>query len=175
MKNSNKLATVFSILALSSGSIWFGSYVSRLLITFQMFEPTETVLKSYITNNNLQAIIQTNYPLVNLTFFSYIIFIVSFTIFLITTKLKFKENGWLFIVAMIIYLTLPFECILLSIDLKLINLFFQEQFTSNKVLELIVERISLLSSFPIILILSYLSIPFFLIVKPFKLKNNNED
>jgi len=175
MKNSNKLATVFSILALSSGSIWFGSYVSRLLITYQMFESTETVLKSYITNDNLQAIIQTNYPLVNLTFFSYIIFIVSFTIFLIATKLKLKENGWLLIVASIIYLTLPFECILLSIDLKLIRLFFHEQFASNKILELIVERISLLSSFPIILILSYLSIPFFLIVKPFKLNKNNED
>jgi len=175
MKNSNKLATVFSILALSSGSIWFGSYVSRLLITYQMFESTETVLKSYITNDNLQAIIQTNYPLVNLTFFSYIIFIVSFTIFLIATKLKLKENGWLLIVASIIYLTLPFECILLSIDLKLISLFLNEQFASKKVLELIVERISVLNSFPIILILSYLAIPFFLIVKPFKLKNSNEN
>jgi len=175
MKNSKKVSTVFSVLALTSGIIWFGSYVSRLLITYQMFEPTETVLKSYITNNNLQAIIQTNYPLVNLTCFSYIIFIVCFTIFLITTKLKLKENGWLFIVTMIIYLTLPFETVLLSIDFKLILLFFHNQFTSNKVLELIIKRISLLSSFPIILILSYLSIPFFLIVKPFTLKNKYED
>lgn len=175
MKNSNKVSTVFSVLTLTTGIIWFGSYFSRLIVTYQMFEPTEKILRSHITNNNLQAIIQTNYPLINLTFFSYIIFIVCFTIFLITTKLKLKENGWLFIVAMIIYLTLPFESILLSVDLKLISLFFQEQFNSNKILELIVKRISLLSSFPIILILSYLSIPFFLIVKPFKLKNKNED
>jgi hypothetical protein len=175
MKKENKLASVFGYIALASGSIWFGAYISRLLTTYQMFEATELVLKSYITNANLPAIIQTTFPLVNLTFFSYLILIISFTLFVIFTNMKFKENGWLLIVSLIIYLTLPLESILLMVDYKLIVLFLNEQFASEDIMKLIIERITMLSSFPIILLLSYLSIPYFLVFKPFTLKSENEN
>jgi hypothetical protein len=175
MKKSNKFSSVFGAVALALGSIWFGAYIARLLTTYQMFETTELVLKSYLTNNNLPGIIQTTFPLVNLTFFSYLFLILSFTIYLIFTPLKLKENGWLFIVSMIIYLTLPFEIFLLIIDYKLIVLFISEQFASEDVLKLIIERITLLNSFPIILLLSFLSIPFFLVVKPFTIKSKDEN
>jgi hypothetical protein len=175
MKMSNKFSSIFGFLALASGSIWFGAYIARLLTTYQMFEPTEAVLKDYITNNNLPAIIQTTFPLVNLTFFTYLVLILSFSLYLISTHLKLKQNGWLLIISMIIYLTLPFEAVLLMIDYKLIVLFLNEQFASVEVLQLIIDRITLLSSFPIILLLSYLSIPFFLVVKPFTLISNDEN
>jgi hypothetical protein len=175
MKKNNKFSSFFGFFALASGSIWFGAYIARLLITYQMFEPNELVLKNYITSNNLPAIIQTTFPLVNLTFFAYLVLIFSFTIFLIFTPLKLKANGWLLIISMIIFLTLPFEAILLMIDYKLIVLFINEQFSSEKILKLIIERITLLNSFPIILLLSYLSIPFFLVFKPFTLKPENEN
>jgi hypothetical protein len=175
MKKNSKLSSVFGYLALTSGSIWFGAYIARLLTTYQMFEATELVLKSYITSANLPAIIQTTFPLVNLTFFAYLMLIISFTLFLISTKMKIKEDGWLLIVSLIIFLTLPLESILLMIDYKLIVLFLNEQFASEEVLKLIIERITLLSSFPIIHLLSYLSIPYFLVFKPFTLKKENEN
>ena len=175
MKKNNKLSSLFGYLALTSGSIWFGAYIARLLATYQMFEATELTLKSYITSANLPAIIQTSSPLVNLTFFSYLILIISFTLFVIFTNMKFKENGWLLIVSLIIFLTLPLESILLVIDYELIVLSLNEQFASEEVLKLIMERITMLSSFPIILLLSYLSIPYFLVFKPFTLKKENEN
>jgi hypothetical protein len=101
--------------------------------------------------------------------------IISFTIFLLTSDFKLKENGWLFIIAAIIYITLPFEAILLINDYKLVVLFLNEQFGSEKVIELITDRQYRLNSFPIILILSYLSIPYLLIFKPFTLKIKDED
>jgi hypothetical protein len=169
------LSTVFGFLALSSGSLWFGAYIARLLVTYQMFEPNELLLKSYLSNNDLSAVFQTIFPLVNLTLFSYSMMIVSFTIFIISTDLKLKENGWLFIISMIIYLTLPFETVLLSIDYKLFIIFVNEQFNSNEILKLIIQRITILSSFPVILVLSYITIPYFLIVKPFSKKSKNEN
>ena len=175
MKKRNKFSSIFGFLALAFGSIWFGAYIARLLTTYHMFEPTELVLKNFITSNNLSAIIQTTFPLVNLTFFAYLILVISFTLFLIFTQLKLKKNGWLFIISTIIYLTLPFEAILLTIDYKLIFLFINEQFASEELLKLIIERITLLSSFPIILLLSYFSIPFFLVDKPFTIKSKNEN
>jgi len=169
------LSTVFEFLALSSGSLWFGAYIARLLVTYQMFEPNELLLKSYLSNNDLSTVFQTIFPLVNLTLFSYSMMIVSFTIFIISTDLKLKENGWLFIISMIIYLTLPLETVLLSIDYKLFIIFVNEQFSSNEILKLIIQRITILSSFPVILILSYITIPYFLIVKPFSKKSKNEN
>jgi hypothetical protein len=175
MKKNNIVSSVFGYLALTSGSIWFGSYIARFIATYQMFEPTELILKEYITNSNLPAIIQTTFPLVELTFFSYIMFIICFTSFLITVKIKLKENGWLFIISMIIYITFPFKAMLMIIDYKLIMIFFSELFASEQIPELIIERLTLLSSFPIIMILSYLTIPYFIIFKPFTLKPSNEN
>lgn len=101
--------------------------------------------------------------------------IIAFTVFLISSRIKLEKNGWLLIVTLIIYLTLPLESILLMTDYKLIVLFMNEQFGSAQILELIVERMSKLSSFPIILVLSYLSIPFFLVFKPFTLEATDEN
>lgn len=175
MKKKSNLASVFGYIALTSGSLWFGAYVARLLITYQMFEDTEFVLRNYINSTNLPAIIQTTFPLVNLTFYSYTIMIISFTLFLIFSNMKLKNNGWLLIVTLIIYLTLPFESLLLLVDYKLIILFLDQQFNSEKILVLIIERMSNLNSFPIILVFSYLAIPFFLVFKPFTLEIKNEN
>jgi len=175
MKKQSKLSAAFGYIALTSGSLWFGAYSARLLTTYQMFQETEFILKEYVNDTNLPGIIETTFPLVNLTFFSYLVMIISFTLFLIFTKMKLNENGWLLIVSLIIYLTLPFESILLVIDYKLIILFLNEQFGSEEVFQLVVDRLSKLSSFPIILLLSYLSIPYFLVFKPFTLNLENEN
>ena len=140
-----------------------------------MFEETEFALKNYLTNANLSTIFQTIFPIVNLTFYSYIVMIIAFTLFLVLSSLRLKENGWLLIISLIIYLTLPLESILLMIDYKLIVLFMSEQFGSEQILKLVIERMIKLSSFPIILILSYLTIPFFLVYKPFTLKIKDEN
>jgi len=175
MKKNSNLSSAFGYLALTSGSIWFGAYVARLLTTYQMFEETEFALKNYLTNANLSTIFQTIFPIVNLTFYSYIVMIIAFTLFLVLSSLRLKENGWLLIISLIIYLTLPLESILLMIDYKLIVLFMSEQFGSEQILKLVIERMIKLSSFPIILILSYLTIPFFLVYKPFTLKIKDEN
>jgi len=175
MKKNSNLSLVFGYLALTSGSIWFSAYIARLLTTYQMFEESEFALKSYLTNANLSIIFQTIFPVVNLTFYSYIVMLIAFTLFLISSRIKLKKNGWLLVVTLIIYLTLPLESLLLLIDYKLIVLFMNEQFGSEQILSLIIERMSKLSSFPIILVLSYLTIPYFLVFKPFTLEAKDEN
>jgi hypothetical protein len=175
MKKNNKFSSVFGYLALVSGSIWFGAYVARLLATYKMFEETEPVLKGFLDSTNLPAVVEVMSPLIILTSVTYLLMIISFTVFLFTSDFKLKENGWLFIIAAVIYITLPFEAILLINDYKLIVLFINEQFSSEKVIALITDRQYRLNSFPIIQILSYLSIPYLLIFKPFTLKIKNEN
>ena len=175
MKKNNKFSSVFGYLALVSGSIWFGAYVARLLTTYKMFVETEPVLKGFLEGTNLPAVVEVMSPLIILTSVTYLLMIISFTVFLFTSDFKLKENGWLFIIAAVIYITLPFEAILLINDYKLIVLFINEQFSSEKVIALITDRQYRFNSFPIIQILSYLSIPYLLIFKPFTLKIKNEN
>jgi hypothetical protein len=175
MKKNNILSSVFGYLALASGSIWFGAYLARLLTTYKMFEETEPVLKNFLNSTNFPAVIDVMSPLIILTSVAYLIMIISFTIFLPTSDFKLKENGWLFIIAAIIYITLPFEAILLINDYKLVVLFINEQFGSEKVIELITDGQYKLNSFPVIQILSYLFIPYLLIFKPFTTKIKDED
>ncbi|MFI5236360.1 MAG: hypothetical protein ACHQLA_00305 [Ignavibacteriales bacterium] len=166
---------MFAYLALVSGSVWLGAYIARLLSTYSMFEETELTLKSFIDQANLIVIFNITIPLVNLTFLSYLVMIIATTLFIIFSSIKFKENGWLFITTAIVYLTLPFESMLMILDYKMIMIFINNQFNSELFLRLIVERLTKLSSFPIIQILSYLTIPYLLIKKPFKLKIKNEN
>ncbi|MGB5528606.1 MAG: hypothetical protein WBQ32_01440 [Ignavibacteriaceae bacterium] len=175
MKKINKLSSVFGYLALTSGSIWFGAYIARLVATYQMYEETEPVFKTFINSTNLPAIVEILAPLIYLTFITYLIMIVCFTLFLFASHLKLKENGWLFIIAAIIYLTLPFETFLLVDDYKLIVFFLNEQFSSEMIVDLITDRLYRLSSFPIIQILSYFSIPYLLIFRPLVLKIKDEN
>ena len=175
MKKRNNISSLFGFLALASGSIWFGAYLARLLTTYNMFKETELVLKDFLNSSNLSAVIEILSPIIYLTLITYVIMILTFTLFLATTDLKFKQNGWLFITAAIIYVTLPFESFLLFIDYNMIDLFLKGIFGSDQIVDLLTKRLTKLSSFPIIMILSYLAIPFLMVFKPFTLKQKNED
>jgi hypothetical protein len=175
MKKKNIPSLIFAYLAVISGSIWFGAYISRLLSTYQMFQETEPILGNFLDSSNIPAVIQVISPLIFLTLITYLILIITFILFLFITKLKFKENGWLFITTGIIFFTLPFEVIQLIQDYKLITLLLNGDYGSAKVIPLITDWLTKLSSFPVILILSYLSIPYLLIFKPFTKKNLNEN
>jgi len=82
----------------------------------------------------------------------------------------------MFITAVIIYTTLPFEGYLMIIDFKIISaLSLSDIINSDYVISLIRERFTSLGSFPIIILLSYCSLIYFLISKPFTLPQLNEN
>ena len=175
MEKISKLSKVFSSLALLSGALWLGAYIERLFITFMLFKKEGLILKDYVNDNNLPGILTTISPAVLLTFIFYIVLIICFTLFLIISKISFKRNGWLFIITILIYITLPFEAYLMTFDYKMIVEILSGGQNSGYLLGLIIDRSRLLSGFPVIIIFTYLAIPFFLVFKPFTLKTKNEN
>jgi len=168
MKEQNLLTKIFGFLAVLSGSIWLGSYAERMIISYQLFDIDMNVIP-YVNQQNLSGILITITPAVYITFILYIFFIFVFTIFLLSSKIGLRENGWLFIIAVIIYLTLPFEAYLLTIDYQIISaLFFSDVIDAEYVISLFKDRFINLGSFPIIIFLSYCSLIYFLFFKPFK-------
>ncbi len=141
-----------------------------------MFEETGFVLKQYLTAQNLPGVLTTLYPAFVTTFVLYIIFIISFVLFLIFCKMSLKQNGWLFIITILVLITFPFEVYLMTIDYKII-LALPGNFDPKYIISLIVERFKVFNSFSIIEIISYFAMIYLAIFQPLtsnkKLNNEN--
>jgi hypothetical protein len=171
MKNLNKFAKIFMYLACLSGSLWVGSYLTRLFVSYQLFQEQDFLLKEYYNEQNIGAVLKTLLPAVSTTFILYLIFIVTFVVFLISSKLSLKNNGWLFIITALVFITFPFEVYLMTIDYKIILILNSDFFAANDALGLIISRFKLLGSFPIIHILCYFAIVFLVIFQLLKAKS----
>jgi hypothetical protein len=171
MKNTNILSKIFLYLCVLSGILWVGGYFARMILTYQLFEKTDFILKSFLNNQNLPGIFFVLNGGIILTSVLYIIFIISFIIFLLTARLSLKENGWLFITTVLVLLTAPFEIYLMTIDRTFVDLIFSGVFNVNDILTLIIKRFKIFGSFPIIELLCYFAIIFLIIFQPMKTGN----
>ena len=173
MNNQKLFVKVLAFLSLLSGIIWLGSYLTRMIISYSHFDIRLSLLVT-ADNEVLKSILMTVNPAVIATFISYIIFIITFTLFIIFSKINLKKNGWLFIIVLIVYVTFPFEAYLMTFDYKLIyELNFNKLFNPGYCMGLIRERFIRLNGFPVVIVLSYCSIVYFLLFKPFS--NNTKD
>jgi hypothetical protein len=166
MKTIPTIAKFFAFIAFSTGSIWLGSYLVRLLSVYQFFEGQDLALKSYYSSRNLDGILISFLPIILTPFISFVVTIMAFILFIITSKINLRENGWLFIILIAVLITLPFELYLMTIDYKTIIQLMSSQINSNQIISLFRERIKVLSSFPIVIVLTYFSFFYFIIFKP---------
>jgi hypothetical protein len=171
MKNHSFFTKLFASFSLASGSIWIGAYLVKLFLIYQLFEPKDLVLKEKFLSSDLQNALFVMLPAFVTPFIVYIVFIFSLLMFLFVSRISLKQNGWLFISVIIILITLPFEFYLMLIDYKVISLLMMNTVNSETIINLMRERITILSSFPIIEILSYISILFLIIFKPLTVKD----
>ncbi|HKI78638.1 MAG TPA: hypothetical protein VKA26_08870 [Ignavibacteriaceae bacterium] len=170
MENIKKFPATFLYLSVLFGALWFGSYFLRLTITYRIFEGIDFTLRNYLNEQNLPAVLKSFQPAVISTLVLYAIFIISFFLFLISSKLRLKENGWLFIATVIIIITLPLESYLSYIDYSMVHMLSANNFNANEVLGLIIKRFKMFSSFPVIELFCYGAIIYFLIFQPFTKK-----
>lgn len=172
MQNLNKISKIFLYVCTLSGVLWLGGYLSRILLTYQLFEPRDFILKSYVTDQNLGGIFYTLNSSVTFTLVMFLAFIVSFILFISTSGIKLKEEGWLFVILLIVIITAPFELYLMTFDYQIATKVFYSAFVPREVLAMYIKRMKLLSSFPLIEIFSYCAIVFLLIFKPLRMKKN---
>jgi hypothetical protein len=168
MEKLNKISKIFLFLFAASGAIWLGSYITRLSLFYQIFQPTEFILKDYVNDLNIAGIFQTLIAAVSINLIFYIVMIITFVLFIITSKLNLKYNGWLFISTVLILISLPFELYLMLIDYKFVMIVFNGNFDSKEVLDLVIKRFTVLSSFPIVEILSYFAVIYLFLFQPLK-------
>lgn len=174
MKNLKTFPKILLFFVVLSGALWLGSYLTRIVISYQIFEGTDFTLRNYVNDQNLGGILKSFEPAVISTLVLYLVFIVTYILFIFISKISLKENGWLFIITIIILLTLPFEIYLSTIDFKMIGLLNLSNYNPKEVLDLIIRRFKIFSSFPVIEIFCFAAIIFFLLFQPLKKKKEDD-
>jgi len=176
MKKLKTVPKIFAFIAIVSGALWLGSYLVRIIVSYNLFLENDFVLKEFVTQGNLKVILLSIAPTIILSFVLYVVYIIGYTIFLFSSSISLKKNGWLFIISAIIYITFPFEIYLMvMIDYKLIMAFSAGINDANSFLSLMIDRFKVLGSFPIILIWCYITIPYFILFRPFTMSEKIDE
>lgn len=168
MNNIGKISKALLFLTVLSFVLWLGGYISRQIIVYQLFEPENMDLRAMYNGSNLEAVINTIYPVITYNIITYPLFLVLFISFLITSRVSLKKEGWLFIILAAIILTAPFEIYLLTIDWEILQKILHSLNNTAAIVDLIRERISALSSFSLIEILVFMGALFLFLFKPLR-------
>jgi hypothetical protein len=166
MKKISKISASFLIVASAACIFWMGGYLVRLFLSYQLFDETVTAYKYYVNEQNIRGILITLNPAVVTTFILYLVFLAFYFLFLFTAGLNLRKNGWLFIITVLILFTAPFEIYLMTIDYRIFSLVNTGEFRNTEVISLVIKRLKILSSFPLIELLSYCAVVFLAIFKP---------
>lgn len=166
MKKISKISGIFLSISALACILWMGGYLVRMFLTYQLFDETLTTYKPYVNEQNINGILITLNPSIVSTFILYIIFIVFFILFILTARLSLKQNGWLFIITILVIVTVPFELYLMTIDYRIFMPVNSGTFNSSEIIALIIKRFKILGSFPLIELLCYFAIIILAIFKP---------
>jgi hypothetical protein len=171
MQNLSKLAKFFLFLTMLAFAMWFGSYITRMTLSLQLFHGTHFELKDFVVKSNFDSIALMLAPAIAISVFSYFAMIALYLLFVFTSKLKMKLNGWLFISTVLVFTTAPFELYLIfKYDKPFMDTAFWGSGSAQFYIQLIIDRFSKLGSFPIIEIFSFLAIAVLFMFRPFRKK-----
>jgi hypothetical protein len=166
MDSLSKTSKIFLFLGFSALTLWLGSYVARHMIIYQLFEPENLDLKNMFNSNNIESVIKTIAPVFVLNMITFIVFLLMFMVLIFISKFNIKENGWILIIVLAVFITAPFELYLLYTDFLIIKkVYFSSSFDIT-IIDSIKERITVLNSFSLIEIFTYLGIIFLIVFRP---------
>lgn len=170
MKKYNTFTKIVLYITFLSAVVWTGSYLLRMFIFYQPFTEINFELKDYLKDADLYTVFYTVLPAVTTTVIAYSVFLLSFILFFFLSGIKLRQNGWFFIILMILAVTAPFEIYLMTIDASIISGLLSGSSASNDILTLVIKRFKVLGSFPIIELLCFMAIFYLVLFQPLKKK-----
>ena len=155
---------------LLSALTWFGSFVTRAVVGNELLEPgTGRLITTFSleTEQHLYRVLAASaIPMV----IGYILLLISSAVFLSTSPLRLRENGWLLMSALLLYLFVPVEVFVLSLDVRMISVQFFGNADVPALRELFLARLGALAGAPFIAVLCYLTIVPLAIFQPLRRK-----
>lgn len=169
---SNKFALIF--LAISA-IFWLGAINIRALIGNELLIYDQFQFRTSIPPDRENTIFQLMSNASLVIVISYTVVLISAVWFVLTNKLKLKENGWLIMCYILFFLFVPAEIYTNFIDVKFMLLYHSNPPNHDELLRLFGQRLGALSGVPVIALLSYYTIIPIVIFRPLKKKSTDEE
>lgn len=155
-----------------SAIFWLGGVTFRAVIGNDMLKSGTLEFKEYLAPEAEREMFRLLSIAGIVVICGYVAALVSGTVFLAATPLRFKENGWLAISAILLYGFVPVEAFTMYLDGKMI---YQEFFTTadNTVFrELFIARVGALAGAPFVALLCYYTIIGLAVFQPMKKRHH---
>ncbi len=166
MESRSGKISLFVILC--AGVVWLGGINIRAMIGFDLLTTGTIDFKQNIhpyVERTVYGLIAQASLIVDI---AYIVLWVSGIVFLRSTRLKFKEHGWLMMSAILFYLFTPVEIFTMVLDGKIWILDHIGSFDLVEFRTLFIHRLVALSGVPLIALLCYYTIPWLVVFRPFE-------
>lgn len=169
---SNKIALTLFII---SAIFWLGSINIRSLIGNELLDYDQFDFKTSIPPDRENTIFQmlSNTSLV--VVISYVVVLISAIWFIVTTKLKMRENGWLLMSAILFFMFVPVELYTNYLDIRFMILFHQGPPTHDELLKIFGERLGAFRGIPVIAVLCYYTIIPIAVFRPLLKKKGKDE
>ncbi len=165
----NKVHTKLLLFILILSTIfWLGGTIYRAIIAYTLFEPFSLIVKSDISYDILRQTLKLIGNINVYILISYPIVLVTFFLFLKSSKVILKKEGWLFMIMMILILFFPVESYLIYLDINFTYMVLFFDFDTNLALSLLIQRIAALGGLPLIGSLCYFTSIYFAIFQPLR-------
>ncbi len=159
---------IFSVLFFVGLIFWIGSTIARFTVSNELLIMGTLDFKPNIDPHSERIIYSLIANVSSVILFGYFLTWISGIMFLITTDLSFKKNGWIIMSAILFYIFTPVEFYTFYLDIKIILLNY---FGSNDLVEyrkLLIHRLAALSGAPFVAILSYFTMIVCIFFQPLK-------
>jgi hypothetical protein len=169
--NSNKLAISFLIFG---AILWLGSLAVRAVIQNELLAYDEFAFRTSIPPDRENTLFQliSNSSLVVLI--GYVVTLISSIWFLMTTRLKIKQNGWLLMCCILFYIGVPVELYAGYLDIRFMLLYHSNPPNHDELLKILGERIGFLKPVPYIFLLQYYTVIPLAVFKPLSKRNEEK-
>jgi hypothetical protein len=151
-----------------SAILWLGSFAVRasiaddLLISGSM--QFNDVVPPVVESHLYRVLAGTAIIMIS----GYILVLISSLVFLVTSPLRLRENGWLLMSALLLYVFVPVEVYAMSLDVRMIIMVFFSGGSTEALRELFLARVGALAGTPYIAVLCYFSIIALAVFQPFR-------
>lgn len=168
MKVNQVKTKIFLFILIIAIIFWLGGFIYRAIVAYTLFEPFSLVIKSEITYDILRQTLKLIGNINVYLLISYPFVLICFALFVKSSKANLRNEGWLFMITMILILFLPIEIYLSYLDINYTILVLLTNFDTNIALSLLIQRIAALGGLPAIGFLCYLTSIWFAIFQPLK-------
>jgi len=169
MTGGRSIPEKISLFVIGAGTVcWLGGINVRAMIGFSLLQFGTLEFKSNIQpgiERTIFSLVAQSSLIVNI---AYVLVVAAAVVYLRTTELRAKREGWLMISAILFFLFVPVEIYTMVLDVKM---WILDMSGSNDLVEfrkLFIHRLAALSGVPMIALLSYYTIIGLAIFRPLR-------